>query len=266
MEAVASAKFPEGIDSAKFVSFTHPHNELVYWVIQAGFVTFLGFAFLFISLLKRLFFIHKIQALGYLALIAPFFIQAMFSYSFSLSVIHLFLLLFFVFLGIREDKKLIIINFERSSMIIYGVLVLFALMLTYGGWHILKSTEEVVYFKARSAYEVFNINDSSSERAYFEHAMYNPLYKEAVAEEMNILLQNSFELNKPKDVIQFVFWANKMDLNKHSVKTLIGLVKAYIFLKQPDRAMEVYNVLENEFSETVEFKQFNQRLNTFKNK
>lgn len=264
VEVGSSGNLPLGFDEKKLEGLTHPHNELVYWTIQSGVMVLIGFIGLSAILLIRLYSIHGIGALGYLALIAPFFLQAMFSYSFSLSAIHLFLFFLFVFLGIRDEKLLGYFNLERASISVYGIIFISTLMLFYGTWHTLKSAEEIVEFKSQSAYELFNQKGLQDDKLYFEHAMYNPLYKEGVGVEMVALLHNGLQKNKPKDVIQFVFWVNKMGLEKQPVEILIALVEAYVFLKQPNLAQEAYELLENKFANSPDFQSFRNRLSQYK--
>lgn len=96
---------PEVFQALNMSSFSHPHNEPLFWLLQSGvfgILAILGFMVLYIRALWQ--FSHR-RALLLLGLALPLWVQAQLCYPFSLSAMHLFLLIVLLAFGLKGSKK-----------------------------------------------------------------------------------------------------------------------------------------------------------------
>lgn len=219
----------------------HPHNELLYWVLQAGLVALLVFVGLAIFYLKLLFKRRLGFALGILALSVPILSQTQLSYPFSLSALHLFLLLFLLQYGVQPYVS--IIRFSLSGAIqkisYVGLLLLFS-GCTYFSWFTLKSVEDLYAFKYRLFLTAGQTTQEISEMRYFEYASNHPVFKTGVEDVMNRTLIRSLDTNNRYDMQRFIWWAEEYEFDDLSLRTLVNLTKAHLSLEQIEQAELVY--------------------------
>lgn len=221
--------------------FTHPHNEWLFWMLQSGKVAlFLPIMFA----VYYLFCLHKIRY-GYvymvLALLLPLFIQAQLSYPFTLSSLHLFTLIFFIYVGVRFVKKSygFSINkwFQRG---VIAIVLFLASSVLYGAWHTLKSIKEVYIFENSLFYTQFQTKEEIASQRYLEYATHNVLYRKDVVKAMNAMVNKAIKSNNRYDLNQFVWWAEKRggEISQQSLENLAKVYLAQGKLSQVDKVVE----------------------------
>ena len=82
---------------------THPHNELVYWLIEGGVVIVLGILAAIVAVVLGLIRCGPRRAAGYLAMLLPITLHAQVELPFYISSVHWFLWLFLVFVVMRHQ-------------------------------------------------------------------------------------------------------------------------------------------------------------------
>ncbi len=221
--------------------FTHPHNEWLYWMLQSGMVALFAPLFFAVFYLMNLFKRRNSYALMVLALMLPFLIQSQLSYPFTLSSIHLFLLIFFLYVGGRfyRRQRRFVFNAVVNKFLLLGGVSLIPVIL-YASWHTLKSIQEIYIFENSLSYTQFQTKEEIANQRYLEHATYNILYRESVVTAMNKMVTKAIKSNNQYDLNQFIWWAEKRG-GKISQQSLESLAKVYLAqgkLSQVDKVVE----------------------------
>jgi len=85
--------------------FSHPHNELIFWLVEGGIVSIIGILAAAIYTLVQLFKAGWQRGWGYAALLFPLVFHTQVELPFYISNTHWFLLLFLLFLTHQHGKK-----------------------------------------------------------------------------------------------------------------------------------------------------------------
>ncbi|MCF6346534.1 MAG: O-antigen ligase family protein [Thiomicrorhabdus sp.] len=227
--------------------WTHPHNELLYWMLQSGLIVLvlaLGFVgyFLYVLFQSRTAF-----SLAILALIMPFAIQSQLSYPFSLSSVHLFIPLVLMYAGTRQYARA-----YHFSMPAWGqagaiiALVGLTVVIVFATWHSLKSIKELYIFENSLFYTQFQTKEEIANQRYLQHATYNLLYREKVIQAMNAMVNKSIKTNNQYDLQQFIWWAQDRG-GVISQQSLKNLAKVYLVQKKIKKIDEVAVQLLNAY-------------------
>ena len=83
----------------------HPHNELLYWLVEGGLVALLGLGLAALGWLRMLWSQDKCRALALLALPLPLWFHAMVEYPFYHSVAHWFALIWLLWFTDAERAQ-----------------------------------------------------------------------------------------------------------------------------------------------------------------
>lgn len=221
--------------------FTHPHNEWLYWMLQSGMVALFAPLFFAVFYLIHLFKRRYSYALMVLALVLPFLIQSQLSYPFTLSSIHLFLLIFFIYVGVRfiRSKRSFVLNANIKRLLLLGILSLIPVIL-YASWHTLKSIQEIYIFENSLSYTQFQTKEEIANQRYLEHATYNILYRESVVIAMNKMVTKAIKSNNQYDLNQFIWWAENRggEISQQSLKNLAKVYLAQEKLNKVDASLE----------------------------
>ncbi len=225
--------------------FTHPHNEWLYWILQSGVLALLlplAFAGVYgVYLFKR----SYAYAFMVLALLLPFLIQSQLSYPFTLSSVHLFLLLFFLYLGGRVVKKTWVFSINRvQKMFLIMVVILLIGMIFYSTWHSLKSIKEAYIFQNSLFYSQFQTKEEIANQRYLEHATDNLLYREDAVKAMNGMVEKAIKSNNQYDLQQFIWWAQDRG-GEISEESLLNLAKVYLAQEEIEQAEQVEQVVKS---------------------
>ena len=169
---------PDGINLGS-KNVLHPHNEFLFWLVEGGLITLVGFSvivFSYIILLVR----QKLKViLPIIGVIFPLFFHTQVEYPFYNSATHLFLFCFFIFFSDQELSKSISFGNSLSylpkylSIMIPAISIIFLLTVYQAGYWITKyeKTGNVKFLQ-----NVFNKStlrlkyDSYILKAYFEKA------------------------------------------------------------------------------------------------
>jgi len=233
IEYVNTVGVPSWLEELDLITFLHPHNEVLFWVLQGGVGVLLLIVLLVGLYIKTLLRQRGLFIVGVLGLSAPMLIQAQLSFPFSMSSIHLLLPLFFLQYAIRNKKCKVNFAISRYKKIsIRFVAMALFLLVTYSAWFTFKSIEEAYDFQNRLFITATQSKKEIEEMRYFDHATYHPAFKQAVELVMNKVLVKSLTQNNKYDIKRFIWWAEVQSQNTRSKQTQINLKKAYAFMKQ----------------------------------
>ncbi|WP_127471234.1 O-antigen ligase family protein [Thiomicrorhabdus aquaedulcis] len=222
-----TAGVPAAFSELKLHQFLHPHNEVLYWMLQSGVVALIGIGLMIAHYVYTLFKQRAQFALGVLALAIPMLIQTQLSSPFVFSAIHLFLLLFLLHYGVRNSKKRV--RFKvGSNQVLVGRGLLTVLMLGWLGvayWSV-KSIQDVYQYEYRLFLTAKQTPEEIRDMHYFEYASYHPVFKDSVHGVMNKMLIKAIADNNRYDIQRFIWWAEAQAGQSRSSLTSKNLAKA----------------------------------------
>lgn len=240
MKYVAANGVPDVLDNFNPSIYLHPHNELLFWVFQSGIVVllvFIVFIYIYFSKLKLQRLSTNVSLFG---LMFPLVLSSLVSLPFSISSIHLFLLLFFIYVGVRSSKKLYEFNVTKSFSVFMKITGVFLSCVSmYFTWHTLKSSAEVTLFDNKKAYFSVMSAQQKLDVAYLEHATNNIFYREDSIRAMLFLGNQAVTKNIFFDLIKYQHWAEAQTVNINNIAISELLYKVYIKLDETEKAEQI---------------------------
>ncbi len=220
---VQSGDYHQRNPSAKLPPYvTHPHNELVYWLIEGGIVSLAGILVALAAILLALVRCGPQRGGGYAALLLPISLHAQVELPFYISSLHWFLWLFLVFVVLRHRTLTTPLPLSRpATRLIQGSAVLLCIGSSYFMIH-----------SARAQADIHAYLTQKGAGPYLQIALDN-LYFRPYAEQlaMRNLLHASILDKNPDKVHYFARWAEQqIDINPE-LKLFEDLINAYTFLE-----------------------------------
>lgn len=213
-----------------FKSFRHPHNELLFWLIQAGIVgclpILIGIGLLLRNWLQQ----GKKQFWLYVGLSFPLVLQVLVSYPLILSATHYFLMLVLLVFSLKLPVKTVSMHHFKSAVKpIQLMLLVIGFCVLYGVYLGLMSAFEAYYFKNRLFF--YKEHPMQEKIGYFHYASNWGIYHELVFKNMENLFLNAKKDNNLYDLNQYLLWYdnqdNKTDLPK-SINEYAQEVKLFV--------------------------------------
>ena len=187
----------------------HPHNELLFWMLQSGVITLIlvvTFIYFYIKGLLR----DKRKAVA-LFLLMPIVIHSQLSFPFILSSLHLFLFLILLAFG-STGVKSYSLNFDKFKVIKFSLLpiiisyFLVSIVLAYSMF----STIGEIYYYQKRLFLYKQAEYAGKElNGYFYFASKNPLTRPFIRQEMNRMFDKAVEQGNKYDLNQYVLWYEK---------------------------------------------------------
>lgn len=184
---------------------THPHNELLYWLIQVGLIGMLPVLLGLVALLANWFKQGVERFYILLGVSAPLVMQALVSYPFELSATHYFLMLLLLVYGVQSKQR--VIEFELSKLVqffMFVVLIVVVLGVLRYGYQSASAAFETYYFKNRLFF--YREYPEQEQVGYFKNASQIELYRELVLANMQNLFKNAVRDNNVYDLKQYLLW------------------------------------------------------------
>ncbi|GAB6070942.1 hypothetical protein JCM30760_20390 [Thiomicrorhabdus hydrogeniphila] len=200
-----------------FKTFKHPHNELLFWLIQTGIVGCLPILIGIGLLLRNWWQQGQKQFWVYIGLCFPLVLQIMVSYPLILSATHYFLMLVLLVFSLKLPVKAVgMHSFKSVVKPIQFMLLVIGFCVLYGVYLGLMSAFEAYYFKNRLFF--YKEHPKQEKIGYFQYASNWSIYHELVFKNMENLFLNAKKDNNLYDLNQYLLWYdnqdNKADLPK----------------------------------------------------
>jgi O-antigen polymerase len=204
----------------------HPHNELVYWLIEGGLMIVAGILAAIVAVVSGLIRCGPQRAAGYIAMLTPITLHTQVELPFYISSVHWFLWLFLIFVVMRhrEFKQNMRISLATIRLIQTGSLIIFTGSL---------------YFLQHTSRAQADIMDFVTQRAidspYLEVALKNSYHKQ-LAEElaMRALLNKGISTDNTEYIRQYIQWSAKPMAMQPKLIFFGDLVNAYTYLKDDE--------------------------------
>ncbi len=247
----------------------HPHNEILYWMIQTGSITLLGVLALAWLFFKQLFKTNRTNSFIILGMMSPLIVMTQVSIPFSQSALHLLLIIVFFHIGFGHEKtKEITWNTDVYKFAFIPVFSLTALLLIYGAWYSLKSNEEVYeynyYIQQTPQNKMRFLEQKEADYALLKHAKNHPIYEPLTINNMNTFVEGAFIENNKNDVTLFVEWATSKPEYQADSRTMFNLIKSLVALQQVESAKILFEMKQGVFSHDQTFQELGPWLSGMK--
>ncbi len=220
---LASSDFYQNNKDAYLPSFTtHPHNELLFWAIEGGFLALSGLMMIALAIVKearRL----GMRGIAYVALLLPITIHTQVELPFYISSLHWFTFIFLLYLLLSHRLKVVETLFSPSleKLISFGCILLPILSSLF------------LIDVARAQKDIYNfVKDIESDTPPLSIALSN-LYTKNYAEQlaMRSMLYNAIEQHDKEKVQLFENWAMDFVIKSPELKMYEDLISASVFLR-----------------------------------
>jgi len=202
---------------------THPHNELVYWLIEGGIVSVVGILAAIGAMLLAMIRCGPQRGGGYAALLLPISLHAQVELPFYISSLHWFLWLFLIFMVLRHHTTTAKVPLSLSAT---RLIKISAILFCMGsGYFMIHSA------RAQSDIHAY-LTKKEGHGPYLQVALHN-LYFSSYAERlaMRNLLHASILDKNPDKVHYFAQWAEQQIAVNPRLKLFEDLINAYTFLE-----------------------------------
>lgn len=192
--------------------FLHPHNELLYWVVEAGLVGVLPMLIALFLLLINWWKQGVKKFLLYSAISFPLFLQMMVSYPTILSALHYFLAIILIVWSVKLPPYSVRIPCVKGlKLAMAGVTITLVFGIFYNVYLGLMSTFEAYYFKNRIfLYKTYPQQENSG---YFYHASKFKIYDEIILNNMENMYKNALVKGNIYDLNQYLLWYKNYNKN-----------------------------------------------------
>jgi len=223
--------------------FSHPHNELLIWLIEAGAISLIGIIIAVIATLLALFSLGIKHGLTYLALLFPISFHTQVELPFYLSSALWFVWISILFLihshqTIEKKTKLsqALKNLISVSTVFISALLIAFLIHTLAS---LAGITRIMFYK--------NVPLSSLTTA--KHNMY--FQSLALQLELTGFLYHDIATGRTIATQQFIQWASPYVINNPEPSLINNLALAYVYLEDRDKALALMTKAHKMYPNTV---------------
>lgn len=206
-----------------FVS--HPHNELIQWAVEGGFIAVVG---LVILLAGTLCLLSKNQRRGWVygAMLVPIAIHTQVEMPFYLSMLSLLMFVVLLSQVFSIRAKPIQLNLSASMMGLLRVLLaaLTGILIVFYVHTLMANYQFISYYQSGQSSDDLNL------------AYQNPyLGEQARWIDYSAAMYSAIELNEPDTVNAYIDWGERLLENRPDIDLYIKLLDAYHFLDNQAR-------------------------------
>jgi O-antigen polymerase len=235
-----SARYPEAVLEPHI---SHPHNELLYWIIEGGILIISGMLAAIVAVVLALIQCGKQRSAGYVSMLLPITLHTQLEQPFYISSLHWFVWLLLIFIVIRHRlvTKKILLSSEANRLLQFtSVLVLiFSLYFLY---HTSRAQVDIIRFRTHQP----------SETPYLEIALRNYYYRDfAVEMGMRQRLHTGLSSDNADLIRSYIPWATNRIEIKPELFLFGDLVMAYIHLKDEQSKCEVIQLGINMYPRNI---------------
>ena len=209
----------------------HPHNELVYWLIEGGLVIVAGILAAIVAVVSGLVRCRPRRAAGYLAMLLPVSLHTQVELPFYISSVHWFLWLLLIFVVMRHGvyKKNLMLSVAANRLIQFTSIIVFVTSLYF-----LNDTR-------RAQTDIMDfVTQRTIDSRYLQIALQNSYHKQLAQElAMRALLYQGIKIDNSAYVTEYVEWSAKQIANQPKLIFFIDLARASIYLDDQELICKV---------------------------
>jgi O-antigen polymerase len=210
---------------------THPHNEVLLWMIEGGLLAVIGLILFTVGIFIALYGSGFSCGAAYAALLIPISLHTQVELPFYISSVHWFLWLFLIYIAMKNNTKIIEVNIsEAATKLIQSVNIIFVVIVTL-----------FLFNTAKAQLDIYNyLTGKDTGRPHLSVAL-NNLYTKNYAEQlaMRSNLYANIENNNREGVENFVVWANDYVSKSPELKMYENLISASVFLNPKGKGCDM---------------------------
>ena len=209
--------------------YTHPHNEILYWLIESGFTSLLGIIIALSATVVALLKLGWRRGLSYVALLFPISFHTQVELPFYHSSALWFLWLFFLFMVHRHSSRNRPVLLSTSAdKLLKGFTLISCIGLVTFFLHSLISLSGLVHFiyGGKTQYSYLRV---ASNNLYYQDLAYNVSLTRG--------LYIDIAVGEKNRAINYINWAETDLVNNPIPSTINNLALAYVYTKQPELAL-----------------------------
>jgi O-antigen polymerase len=227
--------------------FSHPHNEMLFWMIESGIVSLVGIAIAMLFTLLTLFKIGWRRGLSYFALLFPISFHTQVELPFYLSSALWFLWLTILYLihshhKIRYKSE---ISVMLNRFITVNTLILTSIVIGFM-LHTMLSLSGITHFMYARKPNL-SLLDMAQSNVYFQS------YGQNI--KMSTLLFYAIGSGTQQFASQFILWAEQHVIDNPSTSTINDLALAYYYTGDRQKAISLMNRAIKMYPTTAPLKQ-----------
>ncbi len=210
---------------------THPHNELLFWLIEGGMAVLSGILLLMLGIFIALIKCGFQRGVSYAAMALPIALHTQVELPFYTSAVHWFLWLFLIYMALRHNQKTTQIRISESARKLLQFFALFfAITVTYFMVHC-----------ARSQSDIFNYLYNKQVKPPYLQIAYDNLYFRPLADKVatRSLFFSSLKNNNKEKVLHYLLWAEDYVKSAPEPEIYSDLAKTATYLKTDKKACEL---------------------------
>jgi O-antigen polymerase len=231
----------------------HPHNELVYWLIEGGLVIVSGILAAIVAVVLGLIRCGPRRAAGYTAMLLPITLHTQVELPFYISSVHWFLWLFLIFVVMRHR---VFIQNISISLATHRLIQAGSLMVFIGSLYFLQHT-------SRAQTDIMDyVAQRPIDSPYLEVALQNSYHKH-LAEELAMrgLLNKGISTNNREYIRQYIQWSVKPMAMQPKLIFFQDLVNAYTHLNDHESRCRIIKSGLKMYAQSSELRDLNQLCN-----
>jgi len=205
-------------------SVNHPHNEILFWMIEGGLLSVAGIIAAIIGIILALIRCGFQRGGAYAAMLLPISLHTQVELPFYISAVHWFLWLFIIFMVLRHQTKTVTVNLSTAATRSIQALALFLAVAV--------TVFMINTARAQTELYTFLYQPQKAKQPYLQIAL-NNLYFKPAAERiaMRSMLYASIENNDHAQVEVFEQWALDYVNISPELKMYEDLISASLFLR-----------------------------------
>lgn len=211
-------------------SVNHPHNEVLFWMIEAGLPALLGIIIFALGIVIALYRCGFQRGSAYAAMLLPISFHTQVELPFYISSLHWFIWLFLIYLLLRHETKSIKLNFSRAMKSFFQIIpIVVALGLTL-----------FMINTARAQADLYDFLYNTKTKGPYLRLALNNIYTKPYAEQvaMRSMLYSAINDNDAAKVRTFEQWALKYIKDSPELKMYEDLISASVFLRPDDKGCD----------------------------
>ncbi len=205
----------------------HPHNELIYWLVEGGIIMAVSLLVLALAIGWAIWQLPVSRRYAYMALLIPIALHTQVELPFYISSLHWFLWLFLLFMALKPTVTETNIKFSEVSGSLLQIIALF-IMVTGSAFliHTLAASFEIKRYLHRQV----------TAKEPFARAFNNPYFRELVTQHrMRALLFESMDRGVGENVRLYAEWGRKTLKNNPHIVIYKTTAQAYEYLNEHDK-------------------------------
>lgn len=242
---------PSGFEhySDVFKKFKHPHNELLFWVVQGGWLVFVGFIVVCLVFLKAATKQTGRHFFAVMGIAMQMLLQSQVSLPFAISILHLLLLVFLLLYAVKSHKKAVTFSLSKGAVLFIRLgLLLATVVIVFLSFVTLKSSAEVFEYNQR----LYSIEGYEKSKNYLQYASRHPSFSIELEAYFNKAVHRDIRDNQHVELQNFLYWAENINIEKRSLRTLQNQILVYEKLGMDEQANRLLNSVRQIFPELID--------------